>query len=127
MAVREANPGDVLGVLNVLDAAALEIEYDRVRAGVEEGAVFVAVPDDEPDGIALGALVLDGDHVEAIAVRPNRRGQGIGTALVEEAASRRERLTATFDAAVRPFYEQLGFAIERSVDEGRCRGVWTAE
>jgi GNAT superfamily N-acetyltransferase len=73
------------------------------------------------DGRIVGALVLDGEHVAAVAVRPGRRGQGVGTALVEAAAARRDRLTADFDSGVRPFYESLGFDVERS--DGRCRGV----
>ena len=45
---------------------------------------------------------------------------GRGTTLVA-AAARRERLTAGFDSGIRPFYESLGFDVERS--DGRCRGV----
>jgi len=75
------------------------------------------------DGTVLGALVLDGDRIDAVAVRRNRRGQGIGTALVEAAAARRERLVAEFDAGVRPFYECLGFAVESRTKTDRFRGV----
>lgn len=127
MQVREAAPGDVSAALNVLDGAALEIEYERVRAGVEEERVLVAVRGEDADGTVLGALVLDGDHIDAVAVRPNRRGQGIGTALFEAAAARRARLVAEFDGSVRPFYERLGFAIEPSTERGRYRGVRLSE
>ncbi|WP_049912574.1 GNAT family N-acetyltransferase [Natrialba hulunbeirensis] len=61
-------------------------------------------------------------HIAAIAVRRRHRGQGIGRALVtcvleSESESESEsvperRVTAHFDADVRPFYESLGFAIE---------------
>jgi len=121
MMVREADLSELTAVLNVLDGAALETEYDRVRAGLTKGQVLVAVGDDDT---VLGALLLDGDHIDAIAVRRNRRGRGIGTALVEAACPRRERLIATFDAAVRPFYERLGFRVEPAAEEGRFRGVW---
>lgn len=124
MRVREADTEDVAAVLNVLDGAALETEYERVRAGVEEDQVLVALRGEDADGTVLGALVLDGDHIDAVAVRPNRRGQGIGTALVEGAADRRERLVAEFDADVRPFYERLGFAVQPSPEQGRYRGIW---
>jgi len=67
--------------------------------------------------------VLDGDHVDAVAVRRRRRGQGIGTALVEAAADRRDRLTAEFDADLRTFYEGLGFVVEETDEPGRLRGV----
>ena len=69
--------------------------------------------------------MLDGEEIVAVAVRPGRRGQGVGTALVEAAADRRERLTAGFDPGVRPFYESLGFEIE--CDDGRCQGVRRGE
>lgn len=123
MRVREAEPGDVAAVLNVLDGAALTTEYELVREGVDGDAVLVAVGGDDADGTVLGALLLDGDRIEAVAVRPNRRGQGIGTALVAAAADRRERLVAEFDADVRPFYERLGFTIERVPGTERYRGV----
>lgn len=125
MHVREAVPEDVPDVLNVLDGAALETDHDRVHASVEQGETFVAVRNDGSDGPVLGAIVLDGDHVEAIAVRSNRRGQGIGTTLVETAIERRDRLTAEFDADVRPFYDSLGFAVEPAAGDDRFHGVWT--
>ena len=125
MHVREATPDAVSGVLNVLDGAALETDHANVSAAIDAGDALVAVRDDGASGVVLGALVLDGDHVDAVAVRRNRRGQGIGTALVEAAAARRERLTAAFDADVRPFYERLGFAIEPASAAGRCRGTRT--
>lgn len=59
-------------------------------------------------------------EIVAVAVRPGRRGQGIGSALVSAAASRREELVAGFDSDVRPFYESLGFEVECEGD--RCRG-----
>ena len=70
-----------------------------------------------------GALVLDGSKIDAVAVRRRRRGQGIGTALVEAASDRRGRVTAAFDADVRPFYEALGFAIQPLSESDRYRGV----
>ena len=100
-------------VRGILDAAMLRVE----DAALEEGTTLVAAV----EGRLLGALVLDGEEIVAIAVRPGRRGQGVGTALVEAAADRRERLTAGFDPGVRPFYESLGFEIE--CDDGQCRGL----
>ena len=123
MHVRTANPDEVPAVMNVLDGAVLSIAIETVRAGAEAGDTLVAVSgDNETDGRVLGALVLDGTHIEAVAVRRRRRGQGIGTALVKAALDRRDRLTAEFDANVRPFYEALGFDIEPLDEPDRYRG-----
>ncbi|MBV0902094.1 GNAT family N-acetyltransferase [Haloarcula salina] len=130
MRVREATEGDLPAVMNVLDGAVLEIDVATVRAGIEGDGTLVAVSGDartdSESGTdrVLGALVLDGDRVAAVAVRRRRRGQGIGTALVEAALDRRDRLTADFDAGVRPFYERLGFDVEPlSDDTDRFRGT----
>jgi len=120
MFVREASLDERPGVLNILDGAMLAI--DGVEERIAAGSVFVAVSGDGDERL-LGALVLDEAHIDAVAVRRRRRGQGIGTALVERAAERRDRLTAAFDADVRPFYERLGFEIEPAAKDGRFRGV----
>lgn len=117
MSVRAATLDDLPAVMGVLDGANLEVGAERVRHRTPE-EVLVATE----GGRILGALVLDGDEVEAVAVRPGRRGQGIGSALVCAAAERRGRLVAEFDDRVRPFYEALGFEIDEG-DDGRLRGV----
>ena len=123
MHVRTATADEVPAVMNVLDGAVLSIAVETVRAGAEDDGTLVAVSDDDPAAErVLGALVLDGTHVEAVAVRRRRRGQGIGTALVEAALDRRDRITAEFDADVRPFYEALGFTIEALDEPDRFRG-----
>ncbi|MEF8774107.1 MAG: GNAT family N-acetyltransferase [Halobacteriales archaeon] len=133
MDVREATPDDLPPAATVLDAAMLAT--DDLPAAVRAGRVLVAVE----EGRVLGALVVaapasvpdwsherDADaHVEAVAVRRRRRGQGVGTVLVEAALSRGDRLTAAFDPVVAPFYESLGFAIERTGD--RWRGWYGPE
>nr|WP_254824697.1 GNAT family N-acetyltransferase [Haloglomus halophilum] len=96
--------------------AGLEVDREAVMAGDSE--VLVAVT----DGRVLGALVLDGERIEAVAVRPGRQGQGIGSGLVAAAGARRERLVAEFDARLVDFYGELGFDIEQ-VEESRYRGV----
>jgi GNAT superfamily N-acetyltransferase len=110
--VRAARSDEEATVRSICNAAMLEMP----EAALGEGTVLVAVD----DGRILGALVLDGEEIEAVAVRPGRRGQGIGSTLVEAAADRRAELTAGFDPGVRPFYEKLGFEVE--CEEGRCRG-----
>jgi GNAT superfamily N-acetyltransferase len=111
--IRPAVPGEYVTVRSVLEAALLEVEAGLLR----RSSVLVAVE----DGRILGALVLRGAEIEAIAVRPNRRGQGLGSTLVRRAADRRPRVSAGFDPALRPFYASLGFEI--CCEDGRCRGV----
>ena len=119
--VRAATVTDLPDVMNVLDGAVLEADAAAVRDHIADDAVLVAVADDDRNRV-LGALVLDGVFIDAVAVRRRRRGQGIGTALVEAAGERRERLTASFDAHLRPFYEGLDFDIEPTGDPGRLWG-----
>ncbi|RLM48029.1 N-acetyltransferase [Haloarcula sp. Atlit-47R] len=127
MRVREATEADLPAVMNVLDGAALEIDVATVRGGIERDGTLVAVSGDGETTTSdrvLGALVLDGDRVAAVAVRRRRRGQGIGTRLVEAALDRRDRLIAEFDTDVRPFYERLGFDVEPLDNEAdRFRGT----
>lgn len=121
--VRPATVDDLPGVMTVFDAAVLETDVETVRAAIDADDVLVAAVEDR----ILGALLLVGEEIEAVAVRRNRRGQGIGSALVTAAAERRERLVAAFDPRVRPFYESLGFEIEPTDEPGRYRGVWWSE
>jgi GNAT superfamily N-acetyltransferase len=113
MEVRVATSDEESTVRSICNAAMLEVPESAIR----DGTVLVAVNEDR----ILGALVLDGEEIEAVAVRPGRRGQGIGAMLVEAAAKQRDELTAGFDPGVRPFYEKLGFEVE--CEDGRCRGV----
>lgn len=113
--IRPAVPGEYVTVRSILEAALLEVDAGLLR----RSAVLVATENDR----ILGALVLTGTEIEATAVRPGRRGQGIGSMLVQRAAKRRPRLSAGFDPAVRPFYGRLGFEIV--CEAGRCRGTYT--
>ena len=145
MRIREARSEELPAVATILDAAMLET--DDLRERVRAGDVHVAVVGEAGTGEAenstsvrmLGALVVEpaavapgwardqgaAGHVAAIAVRRRRRGQGIGTALVEAAAASVGSggpLTAGFDPDVRPFYEELGFEIV-ATETGRLRGM----
>lgn len=123
--VRAATVDDLPDVSNVIDGAALELGYARLRSAIDRDDVLVATAgrDDGRSERVLGALVLDGTRVAAIAVRRRRRDQGIGTALVAAARERRDRLVVEFDPSVRPFWDALGVDVVENVDDGRLRGV----
>lgn len=112
MMVREATPGDLAAVMNVLDGANLAIDADTVARRIENDTVLVAGNGSRPLGALVAIPRRKGVHIEAIAVRRRRRDQGVGTALVETAAGRWGRLTATFDPPVRDFYDSLSFDVE---------------
>ncbi|WP_049997937.1 GNAT family N-acetyltransferase [Halococcus sediminicola] len=119
MDVRTARPADLPAVMNVLDGASLSVDAENVRERIAAGVVLVAVA----DGRVLGTCVLDGREIDAIAVRRRRRGQGIGTALVEHAATSVDgALWADFHRRSRPFYDALGFAIKPTDEPDRFRG-----
>lgn len=113
--IRSATPGEYATARSILEGALLAVESGLLR---RSSVLLAAV-----EGRILGVLVLRGPEIEAVAVRPGRRGQGIGTRLVEAAAARRPRLTAGFDPDVRPFYDALGFEV--SCSDGRYLGRLT--
>jgi GNAT superfamily N-acetyltransferase len=114
--VGPAREGERATALSIVDMAGLQVDREAVMAGEHDTLVAVT------DGRVLGALVLDGERVEAVAVRPGRQGQGIGSGLVTAARARRGRLVAEFDSDLRDFYADLGFDVEQS-GEARYRGV----
>ena len=115
--IRPGTPDDLIEVMRILDGALLDADAKGVRARLDAGEALVAAV----DGRVVGVLVLDGTHVEAVAVRRSRRRHGIGRALVRAARERVGGLTADFDPRVRGFYESLGFEIEER--GGRLWGV----
>jgi GNAT superfamily N-acetyltransferase len=124
--IREATAGELPAVLNVLDGALLDVAAPGVKRAIDGDDVLVAVGGDPAEsgqrGPILGALVLDGREIIAVAVRRRRRDQGIGTRLVETASQRRDRLRAEFDERVRPFWDSLGFDVQRIEGSDRLRG-----
>jgi len=128
--VRRGDPDDLVPVLRVLEGALLDVTAADVRAGLDEGRVYVAVAAREQwDAPVVGALLHEGGHVTAVAVPRHRRGEGIGRALIEAAAADvaapDEPLTADFDPEVRGFYEAIGFEIRQEDD--RLHGTWTPD
>jgi len=122
--VDTATPADRVPILSIFDAAMLETDSDALAARIEAGTVLVARTTDGER--RLGALAREGTEIVAIAVRPRRRGQGIGTLLVETALARCDRVTATFDRGVRPFWESVGFTVSPIGETGRFRGYHPA-
>jgi GNAT superfamily N-acetyltransferase len=122
VSVREVTEADLAAVIGILDAAMLQTDRERLRKRIAAGSVLVACSREAQADIVLGTLVLDGSEITAIAVRPRRRGQGIGTRLVDEAAKCCDGLVASFDPRVREFWAGLGFEIERGENTERLRG-----
>ena len=131
--VRPAAPDELVAVRNVLDGAALQVERSLPDV-IAEQAVLVAVSERET---VLGALVLSGREITAVAVRPGRRGQGIGTRLVDAArthdsplgdAARAHNspLVAEFDSTVADFWRAVGFRCE-PLHGDRLRGELLSE
>jgi putative acetyltransferase len=66
----------------------------------------------DEDDRALGFMLLEGSHLEALFVHPDFRGSGIGRALVEYALERYPELSTEVNEQnleARGFYERLGF------------------
>lgn len=121
--VRPARSAERSAARAVVDRAMLTVPDDptwlvAVACAPAEAA---GSPAGDPPPV-VGSLALDGREVAAVAVRLDRRGEGVGRALVDAAAERRPRLTARFRPGVREFYEAVGFAVEPGAD-GRLRGV----
>jgi GNAT superfamily N-acetyltransferase len=135
MRVREAQPADRIDVRRVLDAAMLAVENlpDRIEAGdvlvaVENdsvlGACVLVPPDVAPDWVDRTDVDA---HVDAIAVRRRRRGEGVGRELIDRARERGP-LSAAFEADVRPFYDGLGFRVlDGKTGDGRLQAVCSHE
>ena len=137
--VREATVGDAEGVIRLLDAAMLEVDGERTRDRVRAGNALVAVvrghsreerrASTDADTTAredriVGACIVGTSsagprEIEQIAVHRSRRARGIGTTLVDAAATRTDGpLVARFREDVRPFYESLGFEIHAAEHDG---------
>ena len=90
----------------------------------------------EWDGALVGCIGLEVTApgqaiIQHIAVVPERRGQGVGRALVAQAAAalHLEHLVAETDADAAGFYRQCGFAVQSlgekypGVERFSCRGI----
>jgi GNAT superfamily N-acetyltransferase len=109
--LRPAMAEERSAAMNVLDGAMLRT--DRVAVG----GLWVALE----EGRVIGAAMLAGDRIDAIAVRRRRRGAGVGSALVEALARSVDRLVVDCGPSVAPFWAQLDFDLE-TLPDGRRRG-----
>ena len=118
--IEPATADDRLDVLRVLDASMLETDADTLTTRIAAGDVLVARFD--RTGAVVGALVATRPapnrlHVDAIAVRRQRRGRGIGSTLVASMVRYArgdpdvEHVTAAFDASLAEFYTGIGFTV----------------
>ncbi|AID26616.1 acetyltransferase [Salmonella bongori] len=88
----------------------LELE-ELVRSFLPEAPLWVAVTEqDDP----VGFMLLTGEHMDALFVDPDARGQGVGKMLVKHALSLAPHLTTNVneqnDQAV-GFYQKMGFKV----------------
>jgi ribosomal protein S18 acetylase RimI-like enzyme len=140
-AIRRAEAGDAGDVGRLLDD--FNTEYDDYTPGAEamgrrigqllmSGDVTVLLGGDGPDGLAvlrfrpsLWSETLD-CYLEELYVIPDRRGEGLGQALMEaamktaraEGAGYMDLGTAETDTAARALYEKLGFSNTEGKPDG---------
>ena len=108
--LRRGTNDDVVAAMRVLQGALLDVDGSTVRDAAPDGELLLA----ETGDWVVGALVVRDGHIEGIAVRRERRGEGIGSALVEAAvADENGTVTADFRAGVRQFWKELGFEVEQ--------------
>lgn len=101
------------------DRDAIEVEVSQF---LPSAPLWLAVDEDDA---ALGFMLLDGSHMEALFIDPADRGSGVGKKLVEHAVGLHPQLSTDVneqnDQAV-GFYEHLGFVrTGRSEIDGQGR------
>jgi len=117
--IRPGTADDLPAIRRIQTAALAEPWPDLLDLATGDGGPRLFVADDgEPVGYVVA---LTAGHpvayVPELAVRPDRQGEGVGSALIDaliasldEAAFERVRLTArATDDAVRAFYRDRGF------------------
>lgn len=139
--VRRATPGDAATVARLLHdfntefdepTPSVEILTERLRELIAAGAIVVLLAGDDPDGLAqfrfLRSVWSEGldVYLGELYVVPNRRGKGIGRALLEAtmAAGREggathiDLNTGETDTAARALYESAGFTNREGGEDG---------
>lgn len=131
--LRPSTPADGARVLQIWrDAVDATHQFlsreDRLAINAEVAAFLPSAPLElavDQDNQAIGFMLLDGSHMEALFVAPAHHGAGVGRRLVESALTRHPTLTTDVNEqnlAATAFYERLGFArYGRSERDGQGR------
>ncbi|WP_022682173.1 acetyltransferase [Sphingobium bisphenolivorans] len=105
--------------LSAQDRFAIEQE---VSASLPNAPAWLAT---DPDDRAVGFMLIDGTHMDALFIDPEWRGQGIGRLLVEHGLALHPTLTTDVNEQNEQaigFYERLNFArTGRSDTDGQGR------
>jgi ribosomal protein S18 acetylase RimI-like enzyme len=140
-AIRRAEAPDAEAMAKLLDDFSREFDEptpgaralaERVRRLLLDGEITVLLAGTEPVGVAVlrfrPALLTEtlDCYLEELYVVPERRGQGLGRALMEAAialarqrgAGRMDLGTGEDDVAARALYERLGFSNRGGRPEG---------
>ncbi|MFC7380542.1 acetyltransferase [Brevundimonas sp. GCM10030266] len=92
--------------LTIEDRLAIEAE---VRAFFPAAEFVVAC---DAHDVPVGLMLMDGAHLEALFIDPDRHGQGIGRALLQSVISQHDGITTDVNEANSPalgFYKRMGF------------------
>lgn len=132
MTLRERTPDDHPRLLQVWERSVRATHDFLAEADIAEllpqvrdvylDAVEIWV-DEDADGVATGFIGLSGAQVEMLFIDPHRRGQGIGTRLLDHARRLRGALTVDVNEqnpAAHGFYRHYGFvSTGRSETDGQ--------
>ena len=139
--VRRATPDDAASLARLLhdfdteyeeEVPSVEVLEERFRLLVDEGEVTALLAGEGPDGFAVlrfrPSVYVDGldAYLEELYVAPDRRGEGMGRALLEAAmdtarergAYRIDLGTSEDDVAARKLYESAGFTNREGRPDG---------
>jgi ribosomal protein S18 acetylase RimI-like enzyme len=145
--VRRADVADTAVIAQLLDD--FNREYDdhtpgpavlsvRLRRLIETGDTLVLLGGERPDGVAVLRFRLSiwneglECYLAELYVRPERRGQGLGRALMDSAlqearargADTMDLGTGETDVVARHLYERLGFTNREGGDDGPIMYVY---